>query len=204
MLPWHSPLLNFARILKHVPKPPDLSGAAPDSSPADEALRFLERVFKIVRGGASLQDAVEAVSADPDAPPVDINTEAILTQLAGAISDARVAFGARRELKQATHGVPIETLHQLMAEVIQAKSREWIFEPFTKQTAETFRSEAEAALHGALRPLIGTEIDGLEVTVESNATLRPLFRISYRLCRTGEIYTCNVEGAPGFDELTEL
>ena len=144
------------------------------------------------------QDAVEAVSADPDAPPVD-DTEAILTQLAGALGNARVAFGARRELEQATHGVPIETLHQLMAEVIQAKSREWIFEPFTKQTAETFRSEAEAALRGALRPLIGTEIDGLEVTVESNATLRSVFRISFRLSRTGAMYTYMIEGARGFD-----
>jgi hypothetical protein len=176
-----------------------LSGAAPDSSPADEALRFLERVFKIVRGGLSLQDAVEAISADPDVPPVGIDTEAILTQLAGALWNARVAFRARRELEQATHGVPIETLCRLMAEAIQAKSREWIFEPFTKQTAETFRSEAEATLHGALRPLIGTEIDDLEVTVKSNEILRPVFHISYRLSRTRQMYTCIIEGAPGFD-----
>jgi hypothetical protein len=157
----------------------------------------LERVFKIVRGGVTFQDAVEAIGADPDAPPVDIDTEAILTQLAGALGNGRAAFGARRELEQATHGVPIETLHQLMVEVIQAKSGEWIFEPFTKQTAETFRSDAEAALRGALRPLIGTEIDCLEVKVESNATLRPLFCVSYRLCRTGEMHICDV--APGFD-----
>jgi hypothetical protein len=182
-----------------LPKPPDLSGAAPDSSPADEALRFLERVFKIVRGGPSLQDAVEAISADPDVPPVGIDTEAILTQLAGALWNARVAFRARRELEQATHGVPIETLCRLMAEAIQAKSREWIFEPFTKQTAETFRSEAEATLHGALCPLIGTEIDDLEVTVKSNEILRPVFHISYRLSRTRQMYTCIIEGAPGFD-----
>ena len=176
-----------------------LSVAAPDSSPADKALRFLERVFKIVRGGVPLQDAVEAVSADPDALAVDIDTEAILTQLAGALWNARVTFGARRELEQATHGVPIETLHQLMAEAIQAKSREWIFEPFTKQTAGTFRSEAEAALHGALRPLIGTEIDDLKVTVESNETLPPVFHISFRLSRTGAMYMYMIEGAPGFD-----
>ena len=62
-----------------------------------------------------------------------------------------------------------------------------------------FRSEAEAALHGALRPLIGTEIDGLEVTVESNATLRSVFRISFRLSRTGAMYTYMIEGARGFD-----
>jgi len=176
-----------------------LSVAAPDSSPADKALRFLERVFKLVRDGASLQDAVEAVSADPDAPPIDIDTEAILTQLAGALGNARVIFGARRELEQATHGVPIETLHQLMAEAIQAKSGEWMFEPFTKQTAETFRSKAEAALRGALRPLIGTEIDDLKVTVESNETLAPVFHISFRLSRTGAIYTYTIEGAPGLD-----
>ena len=174
-----------------------LSVAAPDSSPADKALRFLERVFKLVRDGVPLQDAVEAVSADPDAPPIDIDTEAILMQLAGALGNARVIFGARRELEQATHGVPIETLHQLMAEVIQAKSRYWIFEPL--QTAETYRSKAEAALRGALRPLIGTEIDDLKVTVESNETLAPVFHISFRLSRTGAIYTYTIEGARGFD-----
>jgi hypothetical protein len=86
-----------------------------------------------------------------------------------------------------------------MAEAIQAKSREWIFEPFTKQTAETFRSEAKATLHGALRPLIGTEIDDLDVTVKSNEILRPVFHISYRLSRTRQMYTCIIEGAPGFD-----
>ena len=68
-----------------MPKPPDLSGEASDLSPADKALHFLERVFKLVRDGAPLQDAVEAVSADPDAPPIDIDTEAIrLTALQAA------------------------------------------------------------------------------------------------------------------------
>src|ERR1043166_1978045 len=93
-----------------------LSDDASDSSPTDKALYFLDRVFKIARTGAPLQDAVEAVSADPDARPVDIDTEAILSQLAGALGNAHVAFGARRELEQATDGVPTETLHQLMAE----------------------------------------------------------------------------------------
>ena len=166
----------------------DLSSAARDASPVDEALRFLERVVKIVCGGSSFQDAVEAAIADSGVPPVGIKTEEILSQLAVALGTARVAFQARRELEQARHGVPIQTLNQLMIEAIQQKRLELSFEPVTRQTADTFRSETEAALRGALRSLIGPEIYDLQVTLEDVDGPEPFkFHIQYCLSRTGRL-----------------